>query len=167
MTGDENKFIKLINEHQGLIHKVCIMYESDRDVRNDLFQEIVLQLWRSFNSFRGESKITTWMYRIALNTAISGYRKQTRNVKTEDLNEMHFNISEQYGADDVEENVQKLQWAIRQLSDIERAMVMMALEEISYDEIAETIGITQNNVRVRMNRIREKLRRIMSAQHGN
>jgi RNA polymerase sigma-70 factor, ECF subfamily len=167
VTGDENKFIKLINEHQGLIHKVCIMYESDRDIRNDLFQEIVLQLWRSFNSFRGESKITTWMYRIALNTAISGYRKQTRNVKTEDLNEMHFNISEQYGGDDVEENVQKLQWAIRQLSDIERAMVMMALEEISYDEIAETIGITQNNVRVRMNRIREKLRRIMSAQHGN
>lgn len=167
MTGDENKFIKLINEHQGLIHKVCIMYESDRDVRNDLFQEIVLQLWRSFHSFRGESKITTWMYRIALNTAISGYRKQTRNVKTEDLNEMHFNISEQYSADNGEENVQRLQWAIRKLSDIERAMVMMALEEISYDEIAETIGITQNNVRVRMNRIREKLRRIMTAQHGN
>lgn len=167
MTGDENKFIKLINEHQGLIHKVCIMYESDRDVRNDLFQEIVLQLWRSFHSFRGESKITTWMYRIALNTAISGYRKQTRNVKTEDLNEMHFNISEQYSADNGDENVQRLQWAIRKLSDIERAMVMMALEEISYDEIAETIGITQNNVRVRMNRIREKLRRIMTAQHGN
>ena len=167
MTGDENKFIKLINEHQGLIHKVCIMYESDRDVRNDLFQEIVLQLWRSFRSFRGESKITTWMYRIALNTAISGYRKQTRNVKTEDLNEMHFNISEQYSAEDGQENVQRLHLAIRQLSDIERAMVMMALEEISYDEIAETIGITQNNVRVRMNRIREKLRRIMTAQHGN
>jgi RNA polymerase sigma-70 factor, ECF subfamily len=167
VTGDENKFIKLINEHQGLIHKVCIMYESDRDVRNDLFQEIVLQLWRSFPSFRGESKITTWMYRIALNTAISGYRKQTRNVKTEDLKQMHFNISEQYSADDGEENVQRLQWAIRQLSDIERAIVMMALDEISYDEIAETIGMTQNNVRVRMNRIREKLRRIMTAQHGN
>lgn len=107
------------------------------------------------------------MYRIALNTAISGYRKQTRNVKMEDLNEMHFNISEQYSADNGEENLQRLQWAIRKLSDIERAMVMMALEEISYDEIAETIGITQNNVRVRMNRIREKLRRIMTAQHGN
>ena len=167
MTADEKKFIKLINEHQGLIHKVCIMYESDCDVRNDLFQEIVLQLWKSFNSFRGDSKITTWMYRIALNTAISGYRKQTRNVKTEDLHEIHFNISEPYSSEDGEENVKRLQWAIRQLSDIERAMVMMALEEISYDEIAETIGITQNNVRVRMNRIREKLRRIMSAQHGN
>jgi RNA polymerase sigma-70 factor (ECF subfamily) len=104
------------------------------------------------------------MYRIALNTAISGFRKQTRKVKTEDLHEMHFNISEQHGGDEAEENVQRLQHAIRQLSEIERAMIMMALEEIPYEEIAETIGITQNNVRVRMNRIREKLRKIMTAQ---
>lgn len=163
MTGEEKKFIDLINEHQGLIHKVCIMYESDREVRNDLFQEIVLQLWKSFAGFRGESKITTWMYRIALNTAISGYRKQTRKVKTEDLHDMHLNISEQYSGDNPEENVQRLHQAIRQLSEIERAMVMMALEDIQYEEIAETIGITQNNVRVRMNRIREKLRKLMTA----
>jgi RNA polymerase sigma-70 factor (ECF subfamily) len=114
------------------------MYESDREVRNDLFQEIVLQLWKSFPTFRGEAKITTWMYRIALNTAISGYRKQTRNVKTEDLDEVHLNISEQYGADDGEEHAQRLQWAIRQLSEIERALIMMALEEVPYEEIAET-----------------------------
>jgi RNA polymerase sigma-70 factor (ECF subfamily) len=158
--AEEQKFISLINEHQGLIHKVCIMYENDRDVRNDLFQEIVLQLWKSFTSFRGESKISTWMYRIALNTAISGYRKQTRLLKTEDLREMHLNISDA-GSDDYDENFQKLQWAIRQLSEIERAMIMMALEEIPYEEIAETIGITQNNVRVRMNRIREKLKKLM------
>lgn len=167
MIGDEKRFIQLIKEHQGLIHKVCIMYESDRDIRHDLFQEIVLQLWRSFSTFRGESKITTWMYRIALNTAISGYRKQTRNVKTEDLKDSHFNISEQNNTDAVEENVQRLHQAIHQLSEIERAMIIMALEEIPYEEIAETIGITQNNVRVRMNRIREKLRKIMSAQDGN
>ncbi|HEX6226512.1 MAG TPA: sigma-70 family RNA polymerase sigma factor [Chryseolinea sp.] len=156
----EEKFISLINEHQGLIHKVCLMYESDPDVRNDLFQEIVLQLWKSFSSFRGESKISTWMYRIALNTAISGFRKQTRWVKTEDLRELHLNISDA-GNDEQEENFQKLQWAIRQLSEVERAMIMMALEEIPYEEIAETIGITQNNVRVRMNRIREKLKKLM------
>lgn len=161
MIGEQKKFINLVNEHQGLIHKVCIMYENDREVRNDLFQEIVLQLWKSFPTFRGEAKITTWMYRIALNTAISGYRKQTRHIKTEDLHEVHFNISEQHGGDD-EENSRKLRWAIRQLSEIERAMIMMALEEVPYDEIAETIGITQNNVRVRMNRIREKLRKLMS-----
>ena len=163
VIGEEKKFIDLINEHQGLIHKVCIMYESERDIRNDLFQEIVLQLWKSFPTFRGEAKITTWMYRIALNTAISGYRKQTRNVRTEDLHEVHLNISEHHSGDDGEENALRLQWAIKQLSEIERAMIMMALEEIPYDEIAETIGITQNNVRVRMNRIREKLRKLMTA----
>jgi RNA polymerase sigma-70 factor (ECF subfamily) len=143
------------------------MYENDQDARNDLFQEVVLQLWKSFATFRGEAKITTWMYRIALNTAISGYRKQTRNLKTEDLREMHFNLSEHVHGDDREEDLQKLQWAIRQLSEIERAMIMMALEEVPYDEIAETVGITQNNVRVRMNRIREKLRKLMCADsHG-
>ena len=137
------------------------MYENDPDVRNDLFQETVLQLWKSRSSFRGEAKITTWMYRIALNTAISGFRKQTRNVKTEDLKELHMNISDSWG-DEREEDIQRLHSAIRQLSEIERAMIMMALEEVPYDEIAETIGITQNNVRVRMNRIREKLKKLMS-----
>ncbi len=161
MIEEEQKFVNLINEHQGLIHKVCIMYEHDTEVRNDLFQEIVLQLWKSFPSFRGEAKITTWMYRIALNTAISGFRKQRRNVKTEDIHEKHFNISDTSTRDEQEENFQKLQWAIRQLSEIERGMIMMALEEVPYDEIAETIGITQNNVRVRMNRIREKLKKLM------
>jgi RNA polymerase sigma-70 factor (ECF subfamily) len=159
-VSEEKKFTSLINEHQGLIHKICILYENDPDVRNDLFQEIVLQLWKSFPSFRGESKISTWMYRIALNTAISGFRKQTRLVKTEDLRELHLNISDSDG-EDHEESFQKLQWAIRQLSEIERGMIMMALEEIPYEEIAETIGITQNNVRVRMNRIREKLKKLM------
>jgi RNA polymerase sigma-70 factor, ECF subfamily len=158
---DEKNFISLINEHQGLIHKVCIMYEDDPDVRDDLFQEVVLQLWKSFPSFRGESKISTWMYRIALNTAISGFRKQSRRVKTEDLRELHLNISDIGAGIDHEEDFQRLQWAIRQLSEIDRAMIMMALEEISYEEIAETIGITQNNVRVRMNRIREKLKKLM------
>ena len=157
---DEKKFVNVINEHQGLIHKVCIMYENDPEVRNDLFQEIVLQLWKSFPSFRGEAKITTWMYRIALNTAISGFRKETRKIKTEDLREVHFNISE--SRDETEENVQRLHWAIKQLSEIDRAMIMMALEEVPYEDIAETIGISQNNVRVRMNRIREKLRKLMS-----
>ena len=166
MAGEQHQFIDLINKHQGLIHKICFMYEHDADNRHDLFQEIVLQLWKSFPTFRGEAKITTWMYRIALNTAISGYRKRVKHVKTEDLNEMHFNISDS-GDDGNEENFQRLQSAIRQLSEIERAMIMMALDEVPYEEIAETIGITQNNVRVRMNRIREKLKKIMALQEWN
>ena len=161
INEQEKSFIDLINEHQGLIHKVCILYETDRDARNDLFQEIVLQLWKSMHTFRGDAKITTWMYRIALNTAISGLRKQKRGVQTEELEERHFNISENT-MDNQEENLHKLHRCIRQLSEIERAMIMMALDELPYEEIAETIGITQNNVRVRMNHIREKLRKLMN-----
>jgi RNA polymerase sigma-70 factor (ECF subfamily) len=166
VTGEEQKFIDLINKHQGLIHKICFMYEQDADDRHDLFQEIVLQLWKSFPTFRGEAKITTWMYRIALNTAISGYRKRVKHIKTEDLKEMHFNISDS-GDDGQEESFHRLQNAMRQLSEIEKAMIMMALDEVPYEEIAETIGITQNNVRVRMNRIREKLKKIMALQEWN
>jgi len=167
VSEEEKKFVSLIDEHQGLIHKVCIMYEHDLEVRNDLFQEIVLQLWKSFPSFRGEAKITTWMYRIALNTAISGFRKKNRRIKTEDIHDGHFNISDYAGGDEREEDFQKLQWAIKQLSEIERAIIMMALEEVSYEEIAETIGITQNNVRVRMNRIREKIKKLMLPKSWN
>jgi RNA polymerase sigma-70 factor (ECF subfamily) len=159
---EEKTFVNLVNQHQGLIHKVCLMYEFDYEARNDLFQEIVLQLWKSFESFRGEAKITTWMYRIALNTAISGLRKKNRKLLTEDLHEKHMNISERNDNEQQEEDFDKLQWAIRQLNEIDRAMIMMALDEVPYDEIADTIGITQNNVRVRMNRIRERLRKLMT-----
>lgn len=161
MPSGEKNFVQLVKQHQGLIHKVALMYETDHEARNDLFQEIVLQLWKSFPTFRGESKITTWMYRIALNTAISGLRRKNRKPPTEDIHDRHLNISESQDTDHHEEDLQRLQWAIRQLSEIDRAMVLMALEEVPYEEIAETIGITQNNVRVRMNRIRERLRKLM------
>lgn len=161
MESEEKTFVHLVNLHQGLIHKVALMYENDPEARNDLFQEIVLQLWKSFPSFRGESKITTWMYRIALNTAISGLRRKNRKPPTEKIHDRHLNISENRETSPSEEDLQRLQWAIRQLTEIDRAMILMALEEVHYDEIAETIGITQNNVRVRMNRIRERLRKLM------
>lgn len=142
-----------------------MMYGNDSATRGDLFQEIVLQLWKSFATFRGEAKITTWMYRIALNTAISGFRKKSRLIPTEDLKEYHYNISD-FASDNQEENIQSLYQAIRQLSEVDRAMIMMALEEVPYEEIAETIGISQNNVRVRMNRIRERIRKLMTSSHG-
>lgn len=163
MSSEEKNFVQLVKQHQGLIHKVSLMYETDPEARNDLFQEIVLQLWKSFPSFRGEAKITTWMYRIALNTAISGLRRKKRKLPTEDIHDRHLNISENHETDHHEEDLLHLQRAIRQLSEIDRAMILMALEEVPYDEIAETMGITQNNVRVRMNRIRERLRKLMKS----
>ena len=137
------------------------MYTSNQDDHNDLFQEMVLQLWKAFPSFRNEAKITTFMYRIALNTAISGIRK--KKVKTTELESISFQIQET-----IEENFNdelKLLYAsIEQLSDVEKSIVLLFLEDKPYDEIAEITGISANYVAVKMNRIKEKLRKLLNVK---
>lgn len=157
----ESDFVRLINRHQGIIHKVCGMYCHDKDDKKDLFQEVVLQLWKSFGSFRGDSKVTTWIYRVALNTAISAFRKESKKPDQSDINTLPVQIPEDTDFQEKNEQFQLLYQAIRQLSEIERALVMLYLDDFPYEEIAELMGITANNARVRMNRIREKLRQIM------
>ena len=134
------------------------MYTSNQDDHNDLFQEMILQLWKAFPSFRNEAKITTFMYRIALNTAISGIRK--KKIKTTELESISFQIKET-----IEENFSdelKLLYAsIEQLSDVEKSIVLLFLEDKPYDEIAEITGISANYVAVKMNRIKEKLRKLL------
>jgi len=159
----EKDFVKLINENQGLIHKVCLMYERNDEDRKDLFQEIVLQLWRSFHTYKGQAKITTWMYRVALNAAISSFRKTSRIPELTDINNLQFEIADDIESATRREQFQMLENAIKQLNEIEKAMMMLYLDDIPYEEIAETLGISQNNVRVKMNRIREKLKTILTA----
>ncbi|MBC8110396.1 MAG: sigma-70 family RNA polymerase sigma factor [Verrucomicrobia bacterium] len=157
-------FLQVIDKEQGIIHKVCNMYRREVDDRKDLFQEIVIQLWKAFPNFRHEAKITTWMYRIALNTAISDYRKQKKRPETSEISDR---ISETFKPEEdtvKEENMQLLYAAIEKLTDVEKAVVMLYLEEHSYEEMADIVGITQNNLRVKMNRIREKLRKIMNPE---
>ncbi len=158
----EHDFVKLINENQGLIHKVCLIYERNDESRKDLFQEILIQLWRSFDSYKGQAKITSWMYRIALNTAISSLRKTSRIPETTELDNLKFQIADKDESAMRSEQFQMLENAIKQLNEIEKAMMMLYFDDISYEEIAETLGITQNNVRVKMNRIREKLKNILT-----
>jgi len=159
----EKDFVKLINQNQGLIHKVCLMYERNDEDRKDLFQEIVLQLWRSFHTYKGQAKITTWMYRVALNAAISSFRKTSRIPELTDINNLQFQIADDIESATRREQFQMLENAIKQLNEIEKAMMMLYLDDIPYEEIAETLGISQNNVRVKMNRIREKLKTILTA----
>ncbi len=157
----EQLFLQTINEHQRILHKVCRMYTSNQDDHNDLFQEMILQLWKAFPSFRNEAKITTFMYRIALNTAISGIRK--KKIKTTELESISFQIKE-----NIEENFNdelKLLYAsIEQLSDVEKSIVLLFLEDKPYDEIAEITGISANYVAVKMNRIKEKLRKLLNVK---
>ena len=158
----ENQFVEIIKTHQGILHKVCGMYRHDPDDKKDLFQEIVIQLWRAFPKFRQESKISTWIYQISLNVAISDFRKESRRPKRVELNENLLNISDNIYDNSTEEQIKVMHNAIAQLSEIEKAIVMLYFEEKDNEEIAEIVGITQNNVRVKMTRIREKLRMIVS-----
>ena len=150
----------MVNEHQALIHKVCHLYGHSMPDREDLFQEIVIQLWKAYPKFRGDSKFSTWLYRIALNTAISGLRKQKNHITTLEPERLLIDIQEESYDLQREEQLQQMYGAIRQLSEIERALVMLYLEDKSYDEMEDILGINQNNLRVKMNRIKEKLRKL-------
>jgi len=158
----EHQFVTALESNQNIVHKVCTLYTNDRDSHNDLFQEITIQLWKAYPKFRGESKFSTWMYRVALNTAITLYRKSKRRIKTQDYESVIFKIkADEY--DETEEQQLKLMYkALKQLSDIDKALVFLYLEDKNYAEISETLGITEVNARVKMNRIKTKLRTILN-----
>lgn len=158
----EDKFLTDFEANQNIAHKICRIYTTNKNDHNDLFQEITIQLWKNYPKFRGDAKFSTWMYRVALNTAISLYRKSTRTVKTQDISDVSFKIkSEEY--DDTEElQLKALYKAIRGLNDIDKALVFLYLEDKSYKEIAETLGISSVNARVKMNRAKEKLKNILN-----
>ncbi|MBN9385741.1 MAG: RNA polymerase sigma factor [Chitinophagaceae bacterium] len=156
----QEEFVGLVQEHRSLLYKVCRLYCFTDTDRQDLFQEMVIQLWRSYPHFRGESKFSTWLYRIALNTAISNLRKQRRRPSPTNLNEIPVPLQDMTWPGEEEEQLRQLYAAIDRLSEIEKALVMLYLEDRSYEEMEEILGINQNNLRVKMNRIREKLRKM-------
>lgn len=151
----EQQFVETINQHQGILHKVCRIYCHNTTEREDLFQEMVLQLWKAFPSFRSEAKITTWMYRIALNTAISGLRK--KRINTTELDSILYQVEDK-SESSTEDDLQQLYKAINLLTDIEKSIILLYLEDKPYEEIAEITGITANYVAVKMSRIKEKLK---------
>lgn len=158
----EHSFVELLEKHQNIVHKVCRLYTNNRDAHNDLFQEITIQLWKAYPKFRGEAKFSTWMYRVGLNTAITIYRKNKRRIKTQEFDAFQFKISSEV-FDDTEEQQLKLMYkAVHQLNDIEKALIFLYLEDKNYSEISETMGISEVNARVKMNRIKTKLRTILN-----
>ncbi len=164
MDSKQKEFSQLIKGNQGLIIKVSRLYTNTLEDEQDLFQEIVLQLWRSYDSFKGNSKISTWMYRVALNTAITLFRKKTKSPLTSELDEVHFEY-EQEQDDEKQAQISLLYKVIKLLPNVERAIVMMYLDDVSYKEIAETLGITEVNARVKMNRLKKTLKELMT-QHA-
>lgn len=158
----EHSFVSQLEENQNIVHKICRLYTNDADSHNDLFQEITIQLWKAFPKFRGDSKFSTWMYRVGLNTAITLYRKSKRSVDTQNFDAVGFKITADEYDDTVEVQLKLMYDAVKQLNDIDKALVFLYLEDKNYSEIAETLGITEVNARVKMNRIKEKLRTILN-----
>jgi len=158
----EHQFVTELENNQNIVHKVCTLYTNDRDSHKDLFQEITIQLWKAYPKFRGESKFSTWMYRVALNTAITLYRKSKKRIQTQDYESVIFKITADEYDPLEEQQLQLMYKAVKQLGDIEKALVFLYLEDKDYREIAETLGITEVNARVKMNRIKNKLRTILN-----
>ena len=156
MDVKEQEFSKMVREQKSTIYTVCYMFSNDEDEVSDLFQETLINLWKGYESFRHESKLSTWIYRVAMNTCISADRKKRRQGTKVPLS-MDIDL---YNDEDHEtKQVRQLHERIQRLDLIDRALVMMWLEGMNYDEIADVIGISVKNVGVKLVRIKEKLKR--------
>ncbi|GGH02139.1 DNA-directed RNA polymerase sigma-70 factor [Parapedobacter pyrenivorans] len=156
---DELQFSTLIDQHQAMIWRVCRLYCNHAEDREDLFQEIAIKLWQSQASFRGDAKFTTWMYRIALNTAITSLRRRRPAVSYPgEVPDVAAELPDEEAA----ERYEKLSSAIRLLDDTEKALITLYLEGMSYAEIAEALGITENYTGVKLSRIKDKLKTMVN-----
>lgn len=155
----EKAFLKNIYDYQKIIYKVCRMYRNSKEDQEDLFQEIVYQLWKSFPSFKGESKVSSWIYRIALNSAMVLYRKSIPAIDYLEEFPEHIHPN---GELMVSENEERLFLALQKLNNSEKAIIALFLEDFSYQEIAEITGLSESNVGVRLNRIKNKLKKTIN-----
>ncbi len=153
----EEEFTMLIREHQGLIFKVSALYTNQKQDQGDLYQEIVYQLWKSFDSFRGQSKISTWMYRVALNTAIAHLNKKNKRKKEVSVEKIP-QVLEDGSSEVMQERLKQLHREIQNLNVLEKGIILLLLEGNTYEEISEITGLTKTNVGTRISRIKEKLR---------
>jgi RNA polymerase sigma-70 factor (ECF subfamily) len=156
MEPKEKTFGQLIREHKSTIYTVCYMFSKDKDEVDDLFQEVLVNLWRGYESFEGRSDVRTWIYRVALNTCISLDRKRRRRPRME--LSMNINLFEDRDTDT--QQVDMLHRRISRLRPFDRAIVLLWLEDLSYEEIGQIVGISEKNVSVRLFRIKEQLKRM-------
>ena len=155
----EDRFIEIINGHASLMYKVCHLYVSRKEEIEDLYQEIVYQLWKSFPKFRNESKISTWIYRVALNTAITNLSKKKAVYSS--ITQEELKISDQHSSSVQYETNETVAKALNLLTNNEKSLILLHVEGYNNNEIAEIIGISLNNVAVKINRIKNKLQTII------
>lgn len=153
----KEEFIACIREHERIIFKVCKMYCRSSDDEQDLFQDILLQLWKSFPTFKRDSKVSTWMYRVALNTAITQLRNEKKRPEQQTIDKDVLQIPNEIN-DLKDENFDLMMTAIERLSNVEKAIMILYMEEHSYREMAEVMGMTESNIGFKINQIKTKLK---------
>jgi len=153
--GREQRFFKIVEENRQLISKVCYMYATDTDHFNDLYQEILANLWQALDTFRGEARISTWIYRMCINSCVTFFRRHRRHDSEKVALD---NIVDIPGDDGSRlENLRQMYRLISTLGAMEKAIILMWLDERPYEEIAEVTGLTRNTVATRLRRIKQKL----------
>ena len=163
MKEKEQEFLSRIEKHKGILYKVSKMYMDNYDDQQDLFQEIVCQLWKSYDSFRNESQFSTWMYRVAVNTAIVFLKKEKRKVDKYEITSE--NIKDEEGDSVLKESqIDHFYKAVQKLEKIDKAIIFYQLEGFSHREIGDNLGISEGNARVKLNRAKEKLKEIIKNQ---
>lgn len=154
----EQEFLTVVREYERVIYKVCYLYTTKNATLNDLYQDVILNLWKAYPKFRHECKISTWIYRIALNTCISFIRKEKNVPEIVTLTQEVNWMTEEH--DSLQEMLRELYRMINQLGQLEKSIILLYLEEKSYDEIAEITGLTVTNVATRLSRIKDKLKKM-------
>ncbi|HYK75748.1 MAG TPA: sigma-70 family RNA polymerase sigma factor [Daejeonella sp.] len=160
MKAREEEFLMLVEKHKRIIYKVSKMYMSHAEDQEDLFQEIMLQLWKSYGQFRGESQFSTWMYRVAVNTALVTFKKDRKKIDHPVLDEK-MDLADEHDSENKEEKLEFFYKAVHELNAVEKALIFLFLEGQSHRQIAENLGITEVNARVKLNRTKEKLQLII------
>jgi len=150
----KQNFIQIVNENRGTIRSLCKAYYVSSEDQKDAFQDIILQLWKSFETFRGESEISTWIYRVSLNTILTKVRKEKKKIATESIDASERSISIAMADDDIE----LLKSVIQTLKDLDKAMVILYLEGYKNKEISQILNLTPTNVSTRLNRVRTELK---------
>ena len=163
MKEKEKEFLNRIESHKGILYKVSKMYMDNFDDQQDLFQEIICQLWKSYDSFRNESQFSTWMYRVAVNTAIVFLKKEKRKVDKYEI--ASGNIKDDEGDSHIKESqLDHFYKAVQKLEKIDKAIIFYQLEGFSHKEIGDNLGISEGNARVKLNRAKDKLKEIIKKQ---
>jgi RNA polymerase sigma factor (sigma-70 family) len=163
MSLSEQEFLDAIHKHKGILFKISRMYFDKQEDQQDLVQEIILQLWKSLKSFNGDSQFSSWMYRVALNTAIVFFKKEKRKPDGGEIPETIQLVSESYD-DEKDQQLDHFYKAVMKLNKIEKALIFQYIEGLSGNEISKNLGISESNVRVKTNRTKSKLQEIIKTQ---